>query len=221
MEKILNRKVLSIFSVAMFLMASISLSVAPTYALSDKFTVLDNNGDGLNDVVIRMPQNPRANKPFNIGIYITDALVSTAGDGSGGDPDLAELYISVTNLGTATGWNDWFVEDAAWFDTDVPPVLDLDETLGDPDDNNQIDPADDLIGTYYWVDPDESLSWPTPTITGDEYLVTSMDYGAQSKLGYQDGWSGSTVWTVTDPGMYTFTLSSQGTVIYSFTVTVS
>lgn len=185
MKAIVNKRVLAIFAVSVFL---IPILASPALAINDKFNLtLDADNDGVNDLVIRTPTNPKVNKPFNIGIYIADSLVG------GETTEDAELYISVTGPGTATGWNDWFI-------------------VADPD--MEIDDDDDLIGPYQIIDPD-------PDIIGDEYTITSMDHDYLSKLEYQPGWSGSTIWRVDTAGTYTFILESpDGTFIYSFDITI-
>lgn len=76
-----------------------SAFVAP----SEKFIEISSG------LVIRYPQKAFTGKNFNIGIYVADSLVETnPEDGSGGDYDLAELYISVSGQGTCVMWNDWF-----------------------------------------------------------------------------------------------------------------
>jgi len=161
-------------------------------ASAEKFQELDG-------VVVRNPQKARVGKNFNIGIYVDDALVETnPGDGSGGDYDFAELYISVAGPGICIMWNDWFEAQGL--------------TIG---------PTDDLIvAPYVWYlpGPDEILG------TYDDIPVYeySMEYDAAvSKLGDVPGWTGNVVCNANTLGAYTFTLTAKGISIATFTVTVS
>ncbi|MEM3478596.1 MAG: hypothetical protein QXV74_00955, partial [Candidatus Bathyarchaeia archaeon] len=156
-----------------------------------KFIAMDGG------LVVRLPQKAFVGKNFNIGIYVADSLVETnSEDGSGGDYDLAELYISVSGPGTCIMWNDWF------------------EFLGET-----IDPGDDLI-----VAPNEVSMDPDGTPdSGDEYTVYiySMEYDeAVSKLGDIAGWTGNVVCLVDMAGEYKFTLTAGGVTIGEFTITV-
>ncbi len=181
--------------------AGLVVSVLPAFALNAKFTEVaeDLDLDGVLDIVIRIPQKAKAGKNFNVGIYVRDSLVETSAvDGSGGDEDEAELFVTAAPAGSGiiAMWNSWFEEPTS------------------PDANHLIDPTDDLIVPPYGVDPDGI------PLSGDEYEVVSMEYDALSKLGYQDGWSGSIVCTAL-ADTYTFTLTGSSGVIVAFTILVS
>ena len=192
-----QKTTLTILMMTLFL-AGMVVSVIPAFALNAKFE-LDLDGDGVLDIVIRMPKKTKAGKNFNIGIYVHDSLVETNPiDGSLGDENQAELYVMATPAdgGSITMWNSWFEEPTS---TDA---------------NNLIDPTDDLIMPSYTVDPDL-------IVIGDEYVVTSMDYDVLSKLDDQDGWSGSIVCNAS-ADTYEFQLKdSVGVVIVSFSIIVS
>jgi len=149
-------------------------------------------------VVVRYPQKAGVGKNFNIGLYVPDTLVETNTDGSGGDYDFAELYISVAGPGTCMMWNDWFEAQGL--------------TIG---------PGDDLIvAPYVWYlpGPDGILG------TGDDIPVYeySMEYDATvSKLNDVPGWTGNVVCKADASGDYTFTLTAKEIPIVTFTVTVS
>jgi len=172
----------------------LAILAMPVLAQGERFEEL---ADGL---VARHPQKAKVGKNFNIGIYVADSLVETnPGDGSGGDYDLAELYISVSGPGTCTMWNDWF------------------EAQG-----LTISPSDDLIvAPYVWYLPGlDGILGTADDIPVYEY---SMEYDvAVSKLDDVMGWTGNVVCDANIAGDYTFTLKdSNGVVLGTFTVTVS
>lgn len=142
-------------------------------------------------------------KPFNIGIYIADSLVETnPEDGSGGDYNLAELYISVSGpdeSATCIMWNDLFESYGKTIDPNddliVEPVLI--EVL--PGDDGQLGTNDDVYVYAYSMEYDEAVS----------------------KLGDVPGWTGNVVCLVDTAGDYKFTLTTAGGIsLGEFTITV-
>jgi len=172
----------------------LAMMVMPVLAQQERFEPV---ADGL---VVRHPVKAKVGKNFNIGIYVADDLVETnPEDGSGGDYDLAKLYISVLEpVGSScVMWNDWFEAQGL--------------TIGS---------SDDLIVSPYvsgWIDPDGIPD------SGDEIpiLEYSMEYDvAVSKLGDVLGWTGNVVCNADMPGEYIFTLTGPSGVLGEFTVTV-
>lgn len=185
------RKLETLFMLSAVLLPAILM--VPALAGLDRFEVVD----GL--VVVRHPQKAIVGRNFNLGIYVADSLVSASG--SGGDYDLAVLYISVSGpIGsTCVMWNDWFEAQSL--------------TIG---------PVDDLIVTPYG--PIAYLPGPDGILgTPDDIPVYaySMEYDeAVSKLGDVVGWTGNVVCKADMAGEYTFTLTGPSGFLGSFTVTL-